>query len=95
MTQHTWHPEDIKAAIRKQGVTMRRLAEMNGFHFTYMSHALSRPCPAAQRTIANFLGVSRHALWPDFYDENDNRLPSNKQDTIVNKMNRRQMSKAA
>lgn len=69
-----WHPEDIKAAVRKSGSTLAAIAIENGFDVSNMSHALTRRTPNAQRAIANHLGKSLHELWPQFYDANGNRV---------------------
>jgi len=53
-----WHKEDIKAAIRKRGVTMEALSLANGLHVNARTMALIRPSIHAERVIAEYLGVS-------------------------------------
>lgn len=63
-----WHREDIKAAVRKRGITLERLAEDNGLDKRECSLALLRPSYAAEMVIAEFLGVSPREIWPQRYD---------------------------
>ena len=64
-----WHPEDIKAAVRKTGITLSRLAQLHGYHRSAMLNAIRQhgygPCEAI---IASHLGVTPQELWPDRYD---------------------------
>jgi Ner family transcriptional regulator len=69
-----WHPEDIKAAIRKRGITVTQLALSNGLSESVCRFALIKPIPAGERVISEFLGVSPHELWPDRYDAQNRRL---------------------
>lgn len=59
-----WHPEDIKAAVRKQGVTLTRLARDNGLPEHACRAALYRPHFRAELVIAEFLGLSPRQIWP-------------------------------
>jgi len=63
-----WHREDIKAAIRKRGTSLKELALANGLGLADCSLALIRPHFAAELAIAEFLGVSPRQLWPHRYD---------------------------
>lgn len=63
-----WHKEDIKAAIRKRGVSLERLSLDNGLHRKACTMALFRPHFAAEMAIAEFLGVSPRQIWPQRYD---------------------------
>lgn len=69
-----WHAEDIKAAIRKSGLTLTGLAERNGLHESACRAALIRPQPGAEKVISAYLGVSLHELWPDRYDNEGGRV---------------------
>lgn len=62
------HPEDIKAAIRKRGLTLEALSESLGYSRVVVGVALRRPWPAVESGIASFLGISPQELWPDRYD---------------------------
>jgi Ner family transcriptional regulator len=67
MTLADQHPEDIKAAIRKGGVTLTELARRNGYSHAAIHKALHAPWPNVERVIADFLGVPPRALWPSRY----------------------------
>ena len=63
-----WHPEDVKAAIRKKGVTLSELALREGFGESYLRNTLMRPLYEGERIIARFLRVPPQVIWPDRYD---------------------------
>jgi len=62
------HPEDIKAMIRKRGLSMEALSLRLGYSRVVVGVALRRPWPAVQAGIASFLGVEPQDLWPSRYD---------------------------
>jgi Ner family transcriptional regulator len=64
-----WHPEDVKAAIRKRGVTLTDLSLRNNYSEAYLRNALLRPLFEAEQIIARFLGVPADAIWPDRYTD--------------------------
>jgi Ner family transcriptional regulator len=64
-----WHKEDIKAAIRKKGVTLLDLDALNGFPPSTCANALLRPSFSAELAIAEFLGVSPRQIWPARYTD--------------------------
>ena len=68
-----WDAPGILAEVKRKGSTLTGLAEANGLNSSACRTALSRPFPAADKVIADFIGVSLHELWPDRYDENDQR----------------------
>jgi len=61
------HPEDIKAMIRKRGMTLEALSAQLGYSRVAVGIALRRPWPAVQSGIASFLGVEPTDLWPSRY----------------------------
>jgi Ner family transcriptional regulator len=63
-----WHPEDVKAAIRKRGITLTELALRNGFSESYLRNALIRPARDGELIISRFLRVKPEVIWPDRYD---------------------------
>jgi len=75
MTATGWHREDIKAAIRKTGMTLTELASQAGIERTRLSHCLHQPDPAANSVIADYLGMPLNELWPEWFDANGARLP--------------------
>lgn len=64
-----WHPEDVKAAIRKRGVTLSYLSIKHGYSDAYLRNALYRPLFDAEQIIARFLGVQAQIIWPDRYTQ--------------------------
>lgn len=65
-----WHPEDIKAAIRKRGCSMSELARANGYNQPRtFSNVLRAPYPKVQTIIADFLGKRPEEIWPSRYRE--------------------------
>ena len=63
-----WHPEDIKAAIRKTGVSLSALSSSLGFTDAAVRQVLARPWPRLQALIAEHLGMQPHLIWPSRYD---------------------------
>lgn len=63
-----WHKEDIKAAIRKCGTTMKGLALSHGYRSVdACAQALQRPYPKMERIIAAKIGVRPEEIWPSRY----------------------------
>ncbi len=63
-----WHPEDIKAAIRKSGTTVTALSVAAGFSRAAVGVALRYPIPTVQAVIAQHLGLKPQQIWPSRYD---------------------------
>lgn len=63
-----WHPEDIKAAVRKTGVSLDALGRDNGYARGSLRMALTKPWPAGQAIIAARIGVPPQQIWPSRYD---------------------------
>lgn len=71
-----WHRADILAAVRKRGSTLAEIARGVGLARQTMYWAMSTaPRLRANKAIAEFLGVSLHELWPQWFDE-DGKLIS-------------------
>lgn len=62
-----WHPEDIKAAIRKTGTTLEALGSLHGYRSSAVSVALIRPWNQLERIIAEHLGTKPQEIWPTRY----------------------------
>ena len=62
-----WHPEDIKAAIRKTGLTLSDLSRAAGFSEGAAKRALLIPWPRMEAAIAARLGREPHEIWPSRY----------------------------
>lgn len=69
-----WHPQDILAAVRKRGTTIKEIERRSGFGPNTLYKALTRRFPNAHTVIAEAAGETRHALWPHWYDEADRPL---------------------
>ncbi len=63
-----WHPEDIKAAVRKRGVSLAALSRSHGLPEHACRHALRYPYFEAEMAIAETLGLSPRQIWPERYD---------------------------
>ena len=73
--QADMHPEDIKAAIRKQGVTISELAEANGMSKQNVASAISaRVSGPAEEVIARFLDKNPAEIWPSRYRRDGKRI---------------------
>lgn len=76
MAAKDWHVEDIKAAIRKTGTSLKDLASAHGYDRTVMSHVMRKPWPAIERIIAKRIGVKPSEIWPSRYSPNESPRPS-------------------
>lgn len=85
LTQHQgsdWHPEDIKAAVRKRGCTLAELARRNGLKRQALHHSLrGRLTERGDQIVAEFLGERPQNIWPSRYDDAGNRLRFTRQET--------------
>ncbi len=69
------HPEDIKAAIRKTGITLTELSLSSGLSESAVRQAiLFTFCPAGERAVIDHLGLPPHEIWPNRYDRDGNRI---------------------
>lgn len=64
-----WHPEDVKAAIRKTGISLEALGRAGGFSAGAVAIALRRPIPRVEALIARHLGLTPQQIWPSRYDD--------------------------
>lgn len=87
-------PEDIKAAVRKTGISLAELARRNGLDESTTRAALRRPQPSGNRAIAARLGEPLNEIWPEWFDETGNRI-SNREDTRPRRARASQKDKAA
>lgn len=70
------HPEDVKAMVRKTGVTLAELARRHGLSTSAVRKSIHRATPSGNRVIAAYLGRPLCSLWPEWFDADGNRLPS-------------------
>jgi len=78
-----WHPEDIKAAVRKRGLTLSAIARGVGISGNALGHALDRPRADAERAIADALNLHPKVIWPSRYDSEGNRKRPQPRDNYV------------
>lgn len=67
MVTEDMHPEDVRAAIRKTGVTLTSLAESAGYSESAVRRTLRVPWPAIERIIAKQIGCQPNDIWPSRY----------------------------
>lgn len=67
------HREDIKAAVRKRGTTLKHLAIKGGLSESACRKALDVPSPRAEALIAKCIEKPVHEIWPDRYDRRGGR----------------------
>ena len=68
------NPEDIKADVRKTGISLAELARKHGLDDSTTRAALRRPQPSGNRAIAKHLGKSLHDLWPEWFNADGDRI---------------------
>lgn len=68
MQKPDWHPEDVKAAIRKTGTTLTALALAHGLSESAVRITLLRAWPRVEALIARHLGRRPQEIWPSRYD---------------------------
>jgi Ner family transcriptional regulator len=70
-----WHPEDIKAEIRKRGATVAQLARNSGLSKQALGQCIERRASErGDQIIAEFLGVKPHQIWPSRYTAKGQRI---------------------
>lgn len=67
------HPEDIKAAVRKAGWTLKGLALSRGLSLNACQQACSHPRYLGEVAIAEVLGIPARQIWPSRFDAQGNR----------------------
>lgn len=75
------HPEDIKAAVRKTGISLAELARQHGLDDSTTRAALRRPQPSGNQAIADHLKKPLHEIWPEWFDEQGNRITDTRKDS--------------
>ena len=68
-----WHPEDIKAAVRKTGRTLADIARTANLTGGALRLALVLPRAEAERAIAAALDVHPMKIWPSRYHQDGER----------------------
>jgi lambda repressor-like predicted transcriptional regulator len=72
------HREDIKAAIRKQGVTPADIADSLGCSRSLVSRVIAGTSRSKviSAAIAKVTGIPLHKLWPDWYASSEGQDPA-------------------
>lgn len=95
-TKPNEHPEDVKAMVRKTGVSLAELARRNGMAEGTGARALYEPCPRMNQAIAGHLKKTVHELWPEWFDATGDRiLRFSREDTTGKTAESRQKQQAA
>ena len=80
-----WHPEDIKAALRKQFGPITAISAGWGLSRAAITNTLGRPdySTATERRIAEALQVPLHVLWPRRWNPDGTPLPRNLERKLI------------
>jgi Ner family transcriptional regulator len=70
--QQDWHPADVLAALKKRGVSLRQLAKDHDY--SHIDRVLKSPWLAAEKIVADALGMKPSDLWPSRYVNPESRL---------------------
>lgn len=73
-SREDWHPEDIKAKVRKSGTTLTALAIQAGLSNSACRKSLTVASPASDKVISEKLNIPLHELWPSRYDATGKRI---------------------
>lgn len=78
MSKTNMHAEDVKAKVRKTGISLAKLARNNKLSDSAVRKALYEPIPRGNAVIAKHLGKKLHELWPEWFDGNGYRISTPK-----------------
>lgn len=67
MAKPTWDQHSILAELRRRGMTLGKLAEINGLNPGSFRHVWKRTHRKAEAAIADFLGIAVEELFPARY----------------------------
>jgi Ner family transcriptional regulator len=70
--QADWHPADVLAALKKRGVSLRQLAARYGY--SHIDRVLTSPWLAAEKIVADALGLKPAEIWPSRYLNPEDRM---------------------
>lgn len=88
------HPADVIARLHKKGGTLTALAGDKQLHPSALGHCLRRCIPAANQAIADFLGVTVHELWPEWFDTKGRRIATRRNASRIQIAAKRQKVRA-
>ncbi len=81
MSKTKWDQHSILAELRRKGMTLGKLAEMNGLNPGSFRHVWKRTHRKAEAAIADFLGIDAEELFPTRYPIRSASVLSSKYDT--------------
>jgi len=88
--------EDIKAEIRKRGLTLSGLSLRHGYVDSAVRKALKTQWPKVEGIIADFLGKQPKEIWPSrYYSDGTPRFASKGKRDNKRRRRRRHRQKAA
>lgn len=64
-----WHVEDIKAEIRKRGLTVSEVSRSAGLASATLRNVFRHHWPKGERIIADVIGVEPANIWPSRYEK--------------------------
>ncbi|MBI2770012.1 MAG: helix-turn-helix domain-containing protein [Burkholderiales bacterium] len=70
--QKDMHPADVLAALKKRGVSLRQLAIK--FEYKHIDRVLRTPWLAAEKIVADALGLKPEVIWPERYVKPELRI---------------------
>ena len=72
-----WHPEDIKAELKKRGWSMHKLAIAHGYtSSSAMRQVFYRSYPKVEKIIADALNLDVDQIWPSRVLQRNLKKPS-------------------
>lgn len=66
------HPADVLAALKKRRVSLRQLAIK--FEYSHIDRVLTSPWLAAEKIVADALGMKPEEIWPTRYAKPETRI---------------------
>ncbi|HII3800452.1 TPA: helix-turn-helix domain-containing protein [Pasteurella multocida] len=72
-TATDWHRADIIAALKKNGWSLRSLAEECELSYSTLKSALDKSYPKCERIIANAIGVPPEVIWAERFAQRNFR----------------------
>lgn len=75
------HAEDVKAKVRKTGLSLAELARQHDLSDSAVRKSLRQPIPRGNAVIAKHLNKPLHALWPEWFDKHGNRITDDRKNT--------------
>lgn len=86
MSVHDWHPADVKAALEKNGVSLRQLAITHGY--SHFQRVLTTHWWAAEQIVAKALNRKPQDIWPTRYQRPRTRAQSMTRNISVSRAGR-------